>query len=169
MHRLALGAGTLLGFAALTALFLWLQGGARSAERAGSFTHVHCPECGLEMRYDASQEGASCPRCGPSGPKMIATVGPKREQRAGVGLLGKTLVAMLGASILTLGMLYGWILYSGARHRAEEEASKRPMICHCPFCSRKIGYPARTIGSGAVCPRCKTAFVLPEGAVLEEV
>ncbi len=169
MHRLALGAAAFFAFAALTAFFLWLQG-ARSADRAGAFTHMHCPDCGMELRYDAAKEESPCPQCGPAGPKrMIATVGPRRDQRASVGWLGKTLVAMLGALIPTLGALYGWILYAAARRRTEEQTRKRPLVCACPFCSRKIGYPAQKVGMGAVCPRCKTAFVLPEGIVLEEV
>ena len=168
MQRWALGAATMAGFALLTAFFLWLQGGARSAQRAGPFTHMHCPECGLEMTYNAAKEGSSCPQCGSDGPKMIATVGPKREQRSGVGPVGKTLVAMLGALILSLGALYAWILYARERRRAEEEARNRPLVCHCPFCERKLGYPSRKIGTGTVCPRCKTAFLLPEGVVLEE-
>ncbi len=157
-------------FLILTALLVWLQGGFRSATQGKKLTHLHCPECLLEMTYLAAKDGQPCPQCGGSGPKLVATVGPYKERNGPAGqvsIVGKTLVAALVALVFDLVLLYGWSMYMRARRRAAEEAINMPLICHCPFCSRKIGYPARKIGAGAVCPRCKTAFMLPQGVVLE--
>jgi len=168
-ERAVVCASAFLSFLALTALLLWLQGDSGSSTQGKKFTHMHCPECMLEMAYLAEKEGIHCPQCGGSGPKLVATVGPYKDRHLHqVSMTGKISAAVVVSLVVVLGLSYGWVLYSRVRRRAAEEALNQPLICHCPFCSRKIGYPPRKIGTGIVCPRCKTAFALPEGAVLEK-
>lgn len=169
LQRALLGGCAAILFLLLTVLFVWLQGDSGSTAKDKKFTHLHCPECLLEMTYLAAKEGQPCPQCGGSGPKLVATVGPYKDRHRGqASIVGKTLVAALVALVLVLAFLYGWVYYLNARRRAEEDARNQPsLVCHCPFCTRKIGYPARKIGAGVVCPRCKTAFTLPQGVAIE--
>ena len=169
-ERAVVCASAVFLFLALTALLFWLQRDSGSSTQGKKLTHMHCPECLLEMAYIADKEGQPCPQCGGSGPKLVATVGPYKDRHLHqVSVTGKILVAALVSLVVALGLAYGWVIYARMRRRAAEEAFNQPLICHCPFCSRKIGYPPRKIGQGIVCPRCKTAFTLPpEGAVLEK-
>jgi hypothetical protein len=170
MKRIAFGLGTVAAFIGVAAMVVWLQGGLTPSQKGKAATHLHCPECGLEVSYKADLEGKWCPQCGAGGPKMIATVGPYKGQRkAETGPAGRILVGVLVALVVVPAGLYVWVLYSQARQRAEEEARNQFLVCHCPFCARKIGYPMKKVGEGSLCPRCKTAFTLPEGEVLDEV
>jgi ribosomal protein L37AE/L43A len=168
MKRLAIGAGAALVFAACVASLYALQGGFKTPE-AKAFTHVHCPECEQEMKYRPELDGKACPQCGPQ-QKLVPTVGPHRagESRQ-EGKLGKLLVSVVVAAVLLQGGFYGLYLYQRARRRAEEEAQNRVLVCRCPFCTRKIGYLAKKIGTGMICSRCETAFVLPSELEAEEV
>src|SRR5262245_31734 len=106
-------------FVVLTGLLLWLQHDPVSAAQAKKFTHLHCPECLLEMAFDAGKEGQACPQCGGSGPKLVATVGPYKDRHHGqVSLVGKTLVAALVSMVIVLGLAYGWVIYARMRRRA---------------------------------------------------
>ena len=170
MRRIATGLSVTAGFVLVVAVMVWLQGGLVSADKGKAYTHMHCPECALEVRYKADQEGKSCPQCGAGGPKMIATVGAHKGRGPGeVGVVGRIFVGVLVALVVVPAGLYVWVLYRQARRRAEEDAKNQFFVCHCPFCARKIGYPMKKVGEGSVCPRCKTAFTLPEGEVLDEV
>jgi hypothetical protein len=97
-------------------------------------------------------------------------VGPHKGRGTGEsGLAGRVLVGVLIALVVVPAGLYVWVLYSQARQRAQQEAQNQYLVCHCPFCARRIGYPMKKVGEGSLCPRCKTAFTLPEGEVLDEV
>ena len=154
-------------FLVTAVFFLWVQGVFNVGSRK-AYTHLHCPDCGLQTIYQATKEGAPCPQCGP-GSSMVPTVGSWHGHSGGdVGLAGKVMVAVFGALLASMAALYGWILRERARRREEQETQNQMHVCLCPFCSRRIGYPANKIGSGALCPRCKTGFALPEGVLAEE-
>lgn len=165
---IVVGIVTFLGAALLT---LWLQGTFR-LPTTKAFTHMHCPECGLEMVYQSHLDGKPCTQCGAGGPKLVNTAGPWAD-RLDAGGRGSKVGNFAVAGIIGLAAggvaAYCMILYSQARQTAAEEESKRPLVCHCPFCSRKIGYTSTKSGTTAVCPRCKTAFTLPERGVTAEV
>src|SRR4051812_42102705 len=168
MNRLLIGMVATTGLIALVTLLLWLQ--EQPDRPAGKeYTNLHCPECRLELTYSAAQDGKPCPQCGASGPRMVPTVGSfvSGEADRGPGRFGNFLAAFVIASALVEAALYGWVLRERARARAEEEARLRQLVCRCPFCSRKIGYPQTRIGTGAVCARCKTAFLLPDASQAE--
>jgi len=172
MHKIVAGLGAGIGFVALIMVFMWLQGGSDSANpgKTKPFTHMHCPECALEMPYSAPQASKPCPQCGPQGARLIPSVGPysASEAHGHVGMVGKLMVALALAVPLYGGLLYFAIMRQRARLAAAEAAQRRQVICHCPFCQRKLGFPASLIGAGVVCRRCKTAFTLPEGEPSEQ-
>ena len=156
---IVVGVGVFLGIALVT---LWLQG-TFSLPKMRAYTHMHCPECGLEMAFQSHLNGKTCTQCGPTGPKFVNTVGPWANRDAGGrgGLLGNYVVAgiigLAGAAV----SVYGLILYNQARAAAAAEESNRLLVCHCPFCERKIGYtPGK--GTTAICPVARPHFVLPE-------
>jgi ribosomal protein L37AE/L43A len=153
-------------------MFWWLRGPERTNKESAALTHIHCPDCLLETAFSKGMENRGCPHCGPSGPKMIATVGPHKEgagNEPGGSVIGTGLAAATITLVLVQGGLYGWILYALSQRRAREAIQNQPLVCRCPFCSRKIGYLPRKIGSATVCARCKTTFTLPAvGIVAEE-
>jgi hypothetical protein len=120
------------------------------------FTHIHCPSCGDELAYDRSLVGEPCN----SGEVYVATVGPSRdsidEQSAGRWVLFSLVSALTiqGATFLVV-----WRLRS-VRQALEAERARR-IECLCPYCQRKVRYPASRGGTGFACAKCKTAFVLP--------
>jgi hypothetical protein len=149
--------------------FAWWRGGFGAGGKGKAYTHLHCPECFLEMIYDAGKDGKTCPHCGATGPKMVATVGPwAGRESAGGGPFGNIVAIFIVMLAVGLVSAYAWILSAQARRKKQEEVALRPIICHCPFCERKIGYSRTKIGTTAVCPRCKTAFTLPEGDLIEK-
>ena len=168
MKHMGVGIGFVAMFLAMVTLLVWLQGSAASTHDKKALTHMHCPDCGLEIRYQGDLEGKPCPQCGTAGAKLLATAGPGKGRSHEVGLTGKILVAAVVSFVVVQGLGYVWVLRGRARRRAEEESKKRPLVCQCPFCARKLGYPAHKVGAGTLCPRCKTAFTLPEGEVLDD-
>jgi len=165
MKPIQIGAIAAAMFVALTAFIYWLQNGFHLVEPKKEYTHMHCPECQLEMAYNVKLEGKSCPQCGGSGPKLVPTIGPSQRKEAfgEIGPVGKLSVAAFLALLMTLASVYGWTLRNKARQQAEIEAQNRMLVCLCPFCKRRIGYHAKKQGTGTKCPRCKTAFALTEG------
>jgi hypothetical protein len=153
-------------------MFWWLRGPEGANNESKALTHIHCPDCFLEMAFTKGMENKSCPHCGPSGPKMIATTGPHKggiANEGGISAVGTSLAAATIALVLVQGWLYGWILYARSQRLAQEAVRNQPLVCRCPFCSRKIGYLPRKVGSATVCARCKTTFTLPaDGIVAEE-
>src|SRR5437588_1986836 len=87
----------LIGLAALTlvaggvGMFWWVRGSSGSTEGAAPpYTHMHCPDCYLELPYSAMNSLKPCPHCGLAGPKMIPTVGRRGEEvRAGGCVVGR--------------------------------------------------------------------------------
>ena len=123
------------------------------------YTHMHCPACLEECPYSARLAGTECPNCA-NGAKYVPTVGSIADGSSGPGLGGKIVIFVM----LTLVLVPSFALVAVHRIKAlrekEEEECNRILVCHCPYCQRKIGFRVRDTGSGRVCPRCKTAFVL---------
>lgn len=169
MQRLFLGLIAATALIAAVGFLLLLCGALDESAEGASLTHMHCPKCRLEMLFDATLQGKPCPRCGPTGPQLTATAGPRGSQVATVGPVGKALVALLVLLILSEALIYVFVLYQRSRRAAVDQEGSLLLVCKCPFCTRRIGYVATMIGTGACCPRCKTAFVLPQGSdALEE-
>jgi hypothetical protein len=166
MNQGKLGLVAIATLLLVLALGVWWRG--HSSGKAKPFTHMHCPACFLEIIYDAAKVGQNCPHCGPSGPKWIATVGTAADREVGDSPIANIVVALFVAAAFGLVATYAWLLRVQMLRKADDDAKKKPLICHCPFCERKIGYLVNKVGATAVCPRCKTAFTLPEGVPVEE-
>jgi hypothetical protein len=123
----------------------------------------------LEMTYDPNLAGKQCPRCGPEGPVMVPTVG-RRDQggETGPSTTGTALAAVTIALVVVQGGLYGWVVYDRWRRQAQNKRANL-LVCRCPFCKRKFGYPPHKIGAPMVCSRCKTTFALPATGVTERI
>lgn len=172
MQRFKVGVTAALAFTLLFVTFMWWLSGGFSAGKAKAYTHMHCSDCALEATFNPALEGKPCPQCGPTGPKMVATVGPKKgaqETSSGVGTAGNIFAAFVLALALTTSSLYAWAVMTRTRSSAADRAKNRMRVCHCPFCTRKIGYSSRQIGATGRCPRCKTGFTLPEGVLDDQV
>ncbi len=132
-----------------------------------NYTHLYCPSCEQEMRYDPAKAGKKCPFCLQSGAENAADLipaiggGDSRVLASGTSSTGKLLVLIVIILVVIQVDFLLWYIYRQERRRQEEAYQNRVLICRCPFCQRKIGYSARKIGEGVACPRCKTAFVLP--------
>jgi len=129
-----------------------------SSGGASVFTHMHCPACEEEYPYNARSAGLKCGNCGYDG-GFVATAGPFKEAEVG-GAWTKVVLGMLFLALLAQGWAYVVISRLKALKRAAEGAHKQVLVCRCPFCSRKVGFPAYKSGTAGTCPRCKTAFVL---------
>ena len=149
-----IGSG-IVSLALVTAAFALFSG----AGGAPVYTHTHCPACEEEYPYNARSAGAKCGRCGYDG-VLVATAGPFKEAEGADGALTKALLATLFVAIVVQGWAYVVFMRLKALHRAEDDARKQVLVCRCPFCGRKVGFPAYKFGSAGTCPRCKTAFVL---------
>jgi hypothetical protein len=171
MNRLLAVLGVLTFALVFVGMFWWLRGPGTAKQEGRLLTHTHCPDCFLEVPFSAGMEDRKCPHCGPSGPKMIATAGPHKLDSGNAGgntAVGTGLAAATIALVLVQAWLYGMILYSRSRRLSLEAQQNQPLVCRCPFCSRKIGYLPRKIGSATLCARCKTTFTLPEVGLVEE-
>lgn len=157
-------------FCTVTILVMWLQGTFTQVLASKSFTHMHCPKCELEVTFAAANFGKPCPQCGPSGPAMVGTIGLRAENK--YGAVGSRWGNLIAASVIGLAVagsfVYAGLLYARKQAIADEQVKNRPIVCRCPHCTRKIGYPVQKVGMTTVCSRCKTAFTLPEGMPLEE-
>ena len=171
MQQIKIGSLAAAIFSGMFLLFLGVLGGGWRSGKASAYTHMHCAECSLEITYNSALEGKSCPQCGVAGPKMISTVGPISDKAnvpsGGLWSLGNIFAATVLALAATTSSFYAWFVWAGVRCRAADKAQNQIMVCPCPICSRKIGYPTRDIGKTGLCSRCKTAFVLPEGERVE--
>lgn len=165
MNQVKLGLVVVATLLLVIALGVWWRANPR---KSAAFTHMHCPHCFLEIIYDAGKDGQPCPHCGPSGPKLIATAGAAAEREAGASPIASLVVTVFVMVAAGLVVTYLYLLILQARRAAEEAASRKPRVCRCPFCERKIGYAVTKVGTAAICPRCKTAFTLPEGVLVEE-
>src|SRR5262249_1661117 len=109
-----------------------------------------------------------CPHCGKGSGPMVATVGPAANLGPlTIGPVGKGIVLGLVSLVLFQGVAYLWFLKLRARRTEAEDSLRQIVVCRCPFCNRKIGYSRAKTGSGALCPRCKTAFTLPAESIAE--
>ena len=118
-------------------MFWWLRGPVGSGKGGRPYTHMHCPECNLEMPYNKGTLDRPCPHCGPSGPHLIATVGPRGTsgaEEASPSAVGGALAAATLALVVLQGGFYGWILYARWRRMAEEAVRNQALVCRCPFC-----------------------------------
>ncbi|HWY88886.1 MAG TPA: hypothetical protein VNX28_19390 [Gemmataceae bacterium] len=147
----------------LTALGIsgWLLfGGTGSGDNKSSgFTHMHCSVCGEEIPYIAKLAGNTCAVCD-SGGTYTPTVGPIKDETSAPSTGAKLMCFLLVAVVLLQGLAYLGVLRFRTLRKASMEARNRLLICRCPYCGRKVGFPAGKAGSGGLCPRCKTAFVL---------
>lgn len=172
MNRLLACTGGATLLLIVVSAFWWVHASDTASDAKESYTHMHCPDCNLEVKYNLALENRPCAQCGPAGARMIPTVGPAGTRSADSGRMsttGKILAYVTIALVVVQGLAYAWVLVARARRRAADAASNRPLVCRCPFCRRKIGYSPKKIGTGALCARCKTAFTLPaDGVALEE-
>jgi hypothetical protein len=171
MNRLLVVLAVLTFGLIFVGMFWWLRPTPAAEKEGKLLTHMHCPDCFLELPFSKGMENRSCPHCGPSGPKMIATAGPRataEKARPGPGVVGSALAAATIALVLVQACLYGMILLTRSRRHARESQQAEPLVCRCPFCSRKIGYPPQKVGSPTVCARCKTVFELPAMEVVKD-
>jgi hypothetical protein len=139
----------------------WLFGGNESAEGENTplrYTHMHCSACKEEVPYNPRQVGKPCEACDAGG-VFVATVGSLEEQTNSEGILTKVIVLAVVGAVLMQGWLYLSVLRLRGMRTAAAAARDRTLVCQCPFCRRKIGYPAARAESGLVCPRCKTGFM----------
>ena len=136
-----------------------------------AYTFMHCPECGLEMSYNPKLDGKTCPHCGPQGPVLVPTVGPAGgvDSDPASNARGRIIAVLVVGLVVVQGAAYAWVLRRRALKKAAAAAQQRVLTCLCPFCQRKVGYTAKKIGTGVLCPRCKTAFTLPADGTPVEV
>lgn len=155
---------TLAGFAAAMIISVaagWMLFTKSDSESPKSkiFTHLHCPACEEEITYSQGLEGQLCETCG--GEAYVPTVGPFREEK-GSGRWGRALILLVIAAIAFQSAIF--LAAARLKHlrRVADEALKERFVAACPYCNRKVKYPAFKAGSGFVCVKCKTAFVLPK-------
>src|ERR1043166_657914 len=95
-------------------MFWWVRGSGSSGSSGGSagFTHMHCPDCFLELPYDGMNSLKPCPHCGPTGPKLVPTAGRRGESLGGgpVGPMGRVLGVGTIALVIVQAVLYAWLL-----------------------------------------------------------
>jgi Zn finger protein HypA/HybF involved in hydrogenase expression len=157
----------LLGATGLVLLILagagWsLFGGqAKYVDGQPVYTHMHCSTCLEEMPYVARLAGTDCPACG-QGAVYVPTFGSVKEGSASGPLGARIVVFFVLAAVLVQGLIYLAARRIRSLGEAQEKIRLELLICRCPYCQRKIGYPAFKAGNGGVCPRCKTGFTFPE-------
>jgi len=154
-------AGTAVVLPALvfSAWLLFGDNGGGENEPAKRFTHLHCSVCREEVPYNPRLDGQTCGSC-ESG-IYLPTVGSIQDDDDTLSPGARVVVFLLIAAVLLQGLAYVTVVRLRARRRAAAEVRNRMVVCHCPFCQRKIGYRATQAGSGVICSRCKTAFALP--------
>ncbi len=145
---------------AVLAVTGWIMFGSTVFGDKGSpgYTHMHCTDCEEEMPYSPKLAGTRCTSCD-NGSLYMPTVGSIKDGGAVAGNVAKMAVFGLLALVLLQGLVYLTVLRSKTLHESQEKARHQMLICRCPYCRRKIGYPATKAGTGGICPRCKTAFV----------
>jgi DNA-directed RNA polymerase subunit RPC12/RpoP len=150
----------------------WLLFGssARYVDGQPVYTHMHCPICQEELPYVKRLDGTECPECG-QGAVYVPTFGSIKEGTAAGPLAARIVVFVVVAAVLIQGLAFLAMRRDRLQRQAEEKRRCQLLICLCPHCQRKIGYPAFKAGTGAACPRCKTAFFLAAqvDAEVEEV
>src|SRR5207244_9960506 len=105
-------------------MFWWMRGPRASTQAAAAYTHMHCPDCFLELSYDGMNSLKPCPHCGPTGPKMVPTIGRRGEDLgAGVGPMGRVLAVATITLVVVQAALYAWLVYARWRRRAADEAA----------------------------------------------
>ncbi len=149
---------------ALGALLWWSTFGrkadADNVKVSTSFTHLHCPSCKTEMPYRAISDGKPCITC--KSP-YLPTVGSwKNGGQSGDKInWGKTAIFAIVSLILVECWAFVYIHRSRALSRIVDESNRQVLLACCPFCERKIQYSISRIGTGVICAKCKTAYVLP--------
>ena len=123
------------------------------------YTHMHCPECGEEIPYNTALEGEPCVACQKG--NYLPTVGPFQEGKKKASLGTRLVIFFLFAGLLGEGLAFLSIWRLGRLRQDAAKAESRLLICCCPYCRRKLGYPISQVGTGVRCSRCKTAFLLP--------
>lgn len=125
-------------------------------QKAVLFTRVVCPACEWERPYDSALEGQICPNCN-AGASLVGAQNPNSgDANTGRGL---------ACGLVMLTVLSAGTLFVRRRVRTLEGAAtdeiNRPTTTQCPFCGRRVRYPAARAGEVFNCSRCKTTFLLP--------
>lgn len=132
---------------------------ASKAQKAVFFTRVVCPACEWERPYDSALEGHVCPNCN-AGASLVGAYNPNAaDGNTGRGLacgLVMMTVVSCGTYLVRRRVL--------AINRATAHELHRPAVTPCPFCGRRVRYPASRAGEVFSCSRCKTSFLLPAPA-----
>jgi hypothetical protein len=127
---------------------------------------LRCSVCGEELPYSKALDGKPCSVCGEGVFRPGVDAGSGGSAPPSLG--SRVIVFACVGGVLVAGVAYlvvrrlGQLRMEDARHR------NRKLVCRCPYCERKIAYPASRVGEGAVCSRCKTAFSLPGADQAEE-
>jgi hypothetical protein len=137
-----------LVLAALAATAWLLFGGAEEA--AASYTHMHCSACQEEFPYIARLAGSHCAIC--ENGTYTPTVGSVKDGAGAIGAAARVVVFVLVAAVLLQGLAYLAVVRSRALREEKAAARQRTLLCRCPYCRRKIGFPASKEGAGGVCP-----------------
>jgi hypothetical protein len=153
--------------AAIIGITAWLLFGRSTKEptiakppRAVIYTRVVCPACERELPYDPALDGQVCTSCN-AGASLVAARSPEAEALGGKAW-GRAVVLLSVVSTV----LPGFVLIARSRvrslRRSVDAEKHRKALVRCPFCERKVRYSALRAGSGIICARCKTSFMLPE-------
>jgi hypothetical protein len=159
MTRLLLIFG--IGVAALAATAYLLHPRFRPPAQE-EYEWIHCPNCGLELRYSADMRGKLCPRCQPQPEAMVPTKKsmkegdpPSPEHDFNVAVAFE-LAALLAAVV--------YVLY----HPRQPKEDTTFFRIKCRKCKQKIRYAARQAGNAGMCPRCRTRLDFPVKGELDE-
>jgi hypothetical protein len=152
---------TTLGILLVLGGTAWLLFGSKAGEneKQKRLTHMHCSVCGEEIAYNPRAVDEPCAACGSGA--YVPTSGSFQGKEEKLSQTGKVFVYLLLAVVLLQGLAYVSVSRLRRMRQAVEEFHQRLVVCLCPFCQRKIGYPASKAGTGIFCSRCKTAFALP--------
>ena len=149
------GTGVMLVFLAITG---WVLFAGSWDGKETAYTHMHCPVCEEEVVYSARMVGSECPNCS-NGTGYVPSVGSLRDGTMELSTWAKMIVFLFVALVLVQFLAFLIFQRYKVLHLREEKARNEVLICHCPYCQRKIGFRIAKAGTGGVCPRCKTAFI----------
>ncbi len=129
-----------------------------------NYTHAHCSACLFEFNYVAGMEGKTCPRCHGARSQLIPTLGQLARGGYTPGRLrwGRVVLFLVVTIVVVQGMVFLCLWRARVHRQHESEILNQRYRCQCPFCGRRLGYSSSKAGTGAICPNCKTAFLLPD-------
>jgi uncharacterized paraquat-inducible protein A len=122
--------------------------------------YLYCPECGFEMHCNSQVQykGMVCARCGIKATPLLFSEHSQHWASTGTGAPRSARIVPLSILSVTVVLGLTWYLVSSRRQgRSKKDIARR---CHCPHCGRKIAYGSAKEKLKAICPACKTVFVL---------